>query len=71
MMYDREVLIAVALVSSVLTAIPVVLLALLAGPRQRRQATPQAEERATPKTKQQWQPLDYEDGFQWGRDNDR
>ena len=63
MIYDREVLIAVALVSSVLTAIPVVLLALLAGPRQRQ--------RATPETKQQWQPLDYEDGFQWGRDNDR
>ena len=70
MMYDREVLIAVALVSSMLTAIPVVLLALLAGPRQRRQEEPQAEERATPQARQQWQPLDYEDGFRWGRDHE-
>lgn len=65
-MFDREVLFAVALLSSILTAIPIVLLALLAGPRQSRATQPQMEEPAKePEAKDTWRPLYYGDQWHW------
>lgn len=67
MMYDREVLFAVALLSSILTAIPIVLLALLAGPRRAHQWQPEPEPESEPEP---WRPQSYESGYHWEKTAD-
>lgn len=67
MMYDREVLFAVALLSSMLTAIPIVLLALLAGPRKAQQRQPEPEPEPEPEP---WRPQSYESGYHWEKTAD-
>lgn len=67
MMYDREMLFAVALLSSVLTAIPIVLLALLAGPRRAHQGQPEPEPEPEPEP---WRPQAYGAGWHWEKTAD-
>lgn len=64
MMYDREVLIGVALLSSILTAIPIALMALLGrslAPGPVRPIEPAPEPEPEP---ERWEPTDY-DGYHW------
>ena len=63
MMYDREVLFAVALLASILTAIPITLMALLGRSLVAGPVRPVEVEEPEPKP-EPWEP-EYYDGYHW------